>query len=395
MKIFVLGLMFSEESLEKAYKHSKCGVQIAPHVFQRNLISGFENLQDVDLTVLNIIPIGSYPKRYKKLFIKEKTWGKNNVEIGFVNLPIVKRQIQKTRILKHIENYINKNGPNDVCILMYHVFKPFLQIANKLKKKYPEIKISMIMTDPIPGRGSRAKYMNKKGIKQGDELVTLSNKCVDAFVLLTKHMSEPVEVGARPYVVVECISNPKQKKAVEKSNSKNICLYTGAVNKEYGICDLAEAFSMMDNAQLWICGGGDAHEYLKEMSKNHENIKYFAFLDQDKVAFLRDKCDFLINPRRPSGTFTKYSFPSKTAEYMASGKPVIMYKLEGVLDEYDEYLNYLTSNDSEGIRKELLEIFSRDYSEYTKKSAAGRDFIIERKSPTSQAEKIVNMLRKL
>ena len=247
------------------------------------------------------------------------------------------------------------------------------------------------MTDPIPGRGDFDHRMSKRAKKKGDEIVRLAKVC-DNFVLLTEFMADSIEVGKRPYTIVECISDSAQPKAKVSDGSKSVCLYTGTVDKAFGIVDLAEAFREIPNAELWICGGGNAAQRLSEIATESNNVKYFGFLPQDKVADLRDQCDFLINPRRPTGTFTKYSFPSKTAEYMASGKPVIMYKLEGVPDEYDACLNYMTTDTPEGIAAELRKIFDIPYTAHLEKASAARQFIQETKSPKSQASKILELI---
>ena len=178
-----------------------------------------------------------------------------------------------------------------------------------------------------------------------------------------------------------------------KSKSENICLYTGTLDKEFGICEIVDAFAHLENAELWICGGGSAKAYVEEQASKHENIKYFGFLAQDALAEKRELCDFLINPRRPSGTYTKYSFPSKTAEYMLTEKPVIMYKLEGIPDEYDEYLNYLVADAPSDIKTELEHIFSEDYDALKKKAEAARAFIMEKCSAEKQALKILDLLK--
>ena len=47
MKIIFLGIMFCDEALKHVYKDSLHGVSMAPHIFQTNLLSGFESLNDV------------------------------------------------------------------------------------------------------------------------------------------------------------------------------------------------------------------------------------------------------------------------------------------------------------------------------------------------------------
>ena len=121
-------------------------------------------------------------------------------------------------------------------------------------------------------------------------------------------------------------------------------------------------------AQMEIATGEEKiitiEEELKLLSQNNDNIKFFGFIKHEEVEKLQNECDFLINPRRPSGTYTKYSFPSKTVEYMLTAKPVIMYKLEAIPDEYDGYLNYLTADTAEKIAEELKQIFEKDFQDF-------------------------------
>ena len=98
MTVIFLGLMYSEKSLKDAKANSKRGLQMAPHNFQTTLIKGFEQLEDADVTVLNISPVGSYPHNYKKIFIGREVWGRNNIQIGYINLPVIKRFEQEVKI---------------------------------------------------------------------------------------------------------------------------------------------------------------------------------------------------------------------------------------------------------------------------------------------------------
>ena len=97
MKIIFLGLMYSEKSLKLAYKEDKVRVQVAPQVFQDNLIKGF-NENQTPIKVLNVPPTGSFPKNNRRLFFKKMSWGRENVQIGFINLPFIKHVIQKRKL---------------------------------------------------------------------------------------------------------------------------------------------------------------------------------------------------------------------------------------------------------------------------------------------------------
>ncbi|MBQ8291216.1 MAG: glycosyltransferase [Clostridia bacterium] len=389
MKVVYLGLLFCEESLQEAYKAAKGQVQIAPHAFQENLLSGMKKCVGTELAVINVPPIGSFPFNYKKLFSKTYRWGEENVQIGYLNVPVVKHWTQKRKIEKMLRTYL-KTGEK-ICVVAYSLYEPFLQVIKKLKKKYANLTSCLILTDPVPGREDFDRFMTEKHKKRGDKLVSLA-KSIDGFVLLTKYLAETAEVGERPFTVVECVGKTDQPACARNENPKNICLYAGVTNKAYGICELVEAFIGMENAELWVCGVGDAKEYLEATAQKYENIKYFGFVSRERVAQLQNECDFLINPRRPTGTYTKHSFPSKTVEYMMTAKPVIMYKLEGMPDEYDEYLSYLTGENTEAIKRELTAVFETNYNLLADKGQRAREFVLRNKNADVQAQKIVDFL---
>lgn len=391
MKVILLGLLFCDASLKRTLQMTKCGVQYAPHKFQSNLINGFLQLEDVDLHVINVPPTGSFPMNSKELYAPQYRWGKGYKQISFLNLPIFKHWQQQRKLYKECCSCI-RSTKEQVHILIYSPYGPFLKVCEALKKKYPNVKCSMILTDPIPGRGDLARFMTKDAVEKGNKIVRKA-QCMDSFVVLTEGLAETVETNGRPYTIVECVCDDGQMPSAISTGKEKIVLYAGALEEEYGILDVAKAFAELPDAQFWIYGRGNAEKELKALAQTYPNIRFFGFVPQETVAKARDACDFLINPRRPTGTFTRYSFPSKTVEYMAAAKPVIMYKLEGVPGEYDAYLNYLSATEPAGIALQLKEIFESDYEALQKKAEAGRLFVMTQKSGAGQAKKIYTLFQ--
>ncbi len=391
MNVVFLGLLYTERSMQTARKYSKRGLQMAPHVFQTTLIRGLMQAGNTKLSVLNVPPVGSFPVNYRSPLVHRENWGDYNKQIGYLNLPLIKKAQQKRALIRAIKSIIAKDGTDDLCLIAYSTYEPFLEVLDYFKKKHPRIKSCLIVTDCIPGRGDMEKYMTPKAKKAGDRVVKLA-KSIDSFALLTKHLAEALEIGSKPYVITECICNELQDSCISTDGQKHRCLYTGTLGIEFGICELAEAFASMDNCELWICGNGSGRARIEELAEKHENIQYYGFLPPERLQELRNSCDFLINPRRPTGTYTKYSFPSKTAEYLMSAKPVIMYKLEGIPDEYDAYLNYLSASDSDGIKEELNRIFSMEYTLLTAKADEGRSFMVKNKTAQMQGQRILSLL---
>ena len=103
----------------------------------------------------------------------------------------------------------------------------------------------------------------------------------------------------------------------------------------------------------------------------------------------------LVNPRQNNEEFTKYSFPSKTMEYLSSGVPVVAYKLDGIPDEYDEYLNYVEDNSAEALANKLIEICEMTQEERNAIGSKGQKFVLENKNAIAQTKRIVEFIRGL
>lgn len=386
----LLGLMFSEEMLLNVFSETKTYVHMAPHLFQTKLLDGFRT-NGKKIKVYNVPPVGSYPKNYKRLFFKKCIWNGCNIQLGYLNFPFVKHLQQYLQIRKILKDELKKGKP--VVVIIYSLYEPYLYATLKLKKRFSNLQIALLQTDAVPGRNDMECHVNKKTIRRGNRLVEVT-KGFDYFIILTKHLAEMLEIDGKPTMVMECIADEKQDES--KSAMQNrvpICLYTGSTASEYGIREMVDAFSLLEGiAELWICGQGNTDAYIQEAAKQHSNIRHFGLINQREVTKLRDACNFLINPRRPSGTYTKYSFPSKISEYMMSGKPSIMYKLEGIPDEYDQYVNYLSGQTGEIIAKELMQILNMDYLELTQKAQCGRLYMINNKSAKVQSRRIIDFL---
>ena len=386
MKLLLLGLMFCDESLEEALRSSKVGVQMAPHLFQNRLLSGLKAQDEVDVSVLNIPPTGSFPLANKKLYSKSYLH-EDGKQIGFINLPFIKHVVQQRKLKKEILKWLKDK--NDSYIVVYSLYKPFLKALDKIIKK-TKVNVCLIQTDAIPGRGGMSTSLKAKRL--GDKLVGYT-KNFSSFVVLSEWLNEKLEVGDRPTVLTECICDRTQIPSKTKSSSEKIYLYTGSTAGAYGFREFLEAFTKLKDCKLWICGAGDCDEYIYNLSKEYKNIRHFGYLNQSEVAKLRDECDFLINPRRPSGNYTKYSFPSKTAEYLMSEKPVVMYKLEAIPNDYDQYINYLTGNTADEICQEIVKLNDKNYSQLVQKAKKARAFMLENKTEENQANKIIRMLK--
>ena len=155
----------------------------------------------------------------------------------------------------------------------------------------------------------------------------------------------------------------------------------------------SSSLSGMRNVQLWLCGRGDMEAEINAVSKRADHIRYFGFVPQQAALYLQARAEVLINPRSSQGVFTRYSFPSKTLEYMRAGKPVICCKLEGIPDEYDSYLHYIAPQNAEGIQAAVMHVLSMPVAARLDMGARNRAFAINQKSSRFQGKRLYAFLR--
>lgn len=222
------------------------------------------------------------------------------------------------------------------------------------------------------------------------------NQYIDSYVLLTEEMKEVLNVGDKPYTIVEGILNSNAISTCTHDTKKRIIFYSGTLDLEFGIDVLLEAFSQISdtNIELWICGSGNAEQLVIKAAKGDKRITFWGYCSYEKVKELREQSSVLVNPRNCKGEFTRYSFPSKTIEYLSSGIPVVMYKLEGIPKEYDEYIYYVQGNNSIALRDKLLEVLELSDDAREKIGKKAQEFILLKKNDKFQVKKILDMIRK-
>jgi glycosyltransferase involved in cell wall biosynthesis len=157
-------------------------------------------------------------------------------------------------------------------------------------------------------------------------------------------MAERLGIKA-PFIVMEGIA-PKPEEVIGDYDTENLgkyILYTGLLNKKFGIPTLLDAFCQMGDrsVKLVLCGSGDAEDYIREKQQENPNIIFKGRVDRSEALALQKGAAILVNPRQNNEDFTKFSFPSKNLEYLSSGVPTVAYKLDGIPDEYDDYLSYI------------------------------------------------------
>lgn len=403
MDICFFGGLYPDKYYSEIFLKSKKGLQNAANNLQWSIINGLEANTSEPVKIINLMFIGSYPRKYKDMMIKEFNFqhsiNSSNKNLGFINLSLIKEFSRLISIKKYIKN--NKKSLSNKVILLYSIQSVWLTAAKMIKKLRLDSHICMIVPD-LPNFMSM-EYDNRVLYRLYKKyLVRKTNKFtkyLDSFVYLTEEMKFYFDLK-KPYTVVEGMKsidllNEKQMTRYIDKEKKTI-VYSGSLTKKYGVLDLLEAFMTIqdNNYSLVICGEGETKDLISEYTKKDNRMEYLGLLKKEEVIFLQQHATVLVNPRKNDGEYTKYSFPSKIIEYLSSGTPVIAYKLDGIPNEYDEYIYYINTASTNNMAAKIIEICEKPISERFEFGLKARNFILEKKNPKVQTKKIIDMISK-
>lgn len=391
--IFVGGVM--PEELFPEIKACGSNIDYAGNKFQLSLIDGLSELYDT-VTVVSAPLITSYPKA-RILFWKKKTIQyKPNVKIiitGYINLPYVKMLSKCYRIFK---NLLSNRMKCDLIIYSPH--SPYIVASWPFLGR--SVKSCFVLPDLPEFMRKNANPIYKVAKRIDHAIIDYCAKKIDSYILFSPYMKERFNIGNKPYTVVEGIfkepdDNVTGRKLIK--NGEKVILYTGRADERYGIRLLIDAFMGITDPslELWIRGDGDTIDDVIKLSQTDTRIKHVGMLSSEDLRQLQKDATILINPVNSQEEFTKYFFPSKTMEYLASGTPTVMSRLKCMPKEYDDYIYYYDEDTPETIRNKILEVCRMPLEERKKRGEEARSFIISEKNNFVQSKKIKMFLNKL
>lgn len=386
-----LGPYYSPKEEKQLLSHSKRSLSNATNQFQTDLLCGLLD-NNADLKIINVLPVGTFPKHFNKLFLENKKWefdGCDCTEVGGINLPVLKQWQREFRVRR----LLNKMVKVDNEIIIYSTYLPFLRAIRCLPKS---VKITLIIAD-LPEFYDLGKTTGVRNIlrKINNRFIYKCFSRINGYVLLTEQMADFLKIKDKPYTVVEGVWNEKKNEVSTLTKSdKKVIFYAGALYRKFGIIKLLEAFELIEDpdVELWLCGSGDIEKEILERSEQDKRIKFFGYVSSEKAEELRKSATVLVNPRTNEGEYTKYSFPSKTMGYLASGIPIVAYKLDGIPDEYDEYMNLIKGHKIEDLKEKLCEVLYDTEDVYLKKAKEAIDFLNTKKTAKIQAKKIIDLM---
>lgn len=397
MNILFIAQYYPEKLLATFSKKTKVGLDFAAHNLHKALLQGFkENEQKID--IVNAPHLGSFPPYYKTPFIPEyKSESERINSFSYINISYIKRWDIKRKMRKEMIRWCEKTKGKKV-IFFYNFVA--LDVLPELKRRFKDVKACLLVTDLPEYMAADNRFLTRLN-KNISSLFSSKDKSyfdyVDGYILLAPAMSERLPVNNKPWIQIEGIYNPEDDNVHSEKTKEKVILYTGNLGRRYGIPELLEAFYRIDkkNYRLKICGTGDGLVDVRKYEKIDTRISYLGTFSRSKIIEFQKEATLLINPRHSADEYTKYSFPSKTMEYLASGTPTLMSHLKSLPKEYDEHIYYFTDETIEGYSKRIIEICEKSNEELMEFGNNASNFIMQYKTPKPQVKKIIKFMNSL
>lgn len=405
-KVALIGGIFTPMIEDNIISKSKGCIQYAADTLQKCYIEGLSNL-NCNFEIFNLPYIGSFPQLSKISYFRavdEQINIGNRIivchNIPFNNIALYKNWSRFNSLTKALEQWCRSNQDDKLVFVVYAAHTPFMKAVADIHSKFNNIRSILIVPD-LPEYMSQSQSFIRKLF--GHLNSNLANKLYhsfDGFVFLSEQMTERISVVGKEYEVIEGIysaNNSEITEAISYTEDILSVTYTGTLAERYGVMNLVNAFIKLpnDNAKLKIIGEGDAKSKILAASNIDSRIEYLGQMPRQQVLKLQRQSTVLVNPRTSEGEFTKYSFPSKTMEYLASGVPSIINRLPGIPQEYFGHSLQPKDESIDALAEIIQYALSLSEEQRTDIGKQARKFIIDNKTPMPQCKKLLSLINRI
>ena len=407
MDILYFGIACGEEFEKQVTSRVKSPYTIAQNNLEKALLAGFLS-NGLDNITLNCLPSLNYAILGNRLYYKKK-----NIEVNetlstqtytVVKIAFFKYLVYFFSTIYRLFKWIIKKRKVEKIVFVAVNFPPVtlpLLVLSKLFK----IKVVCLFCDLSEDMYSSKRSESFSTFKKLSlpfylSIIKYIEQGYDGYVFLTEQMNK-INKNRKPYVVMEGIFNNNFSESVKIRDNTDIkkfkIVYSGSLYEIYGIKKILDVFELLNKEifELHIYGDGEYREEVIQRGKECESIYYHGFVDRQKLFSELCDGDLLINLRDPNYEYTKYSFPSKLFEYMASTTPVLITRLEGIPNEYYNYCFDVNTYDSLEIKDKIEVVSNLTFEERNLIGTKARKFILENKSSKVQSSNIMKFLKTL
>lgn len=388
MSIIFVGSTVDRETLKELPDAS-----VAGNKMELGFVKGFAS-KGIRTAAISVEAHAMWRFNGRPVRIKQKHLSDGDVEIEtipYLNLPFIKQITIMVNLKKKIKKRLKMCGFEGSTLVVYNTMTifaaPVLSIAKKRKIK----SIAIVADLPIQ---TRKNWIQKAEDKRQQKAIGKFS----AIIPLTKHIAEEFAPDL-PYCVIEAGCDPNDYCNVFTENKiceKKRIVFSGTLNEMSGIELILEVMAKLQdkNIELHIYGDGSLKPFVLNALEKLNNVNYHGRVPNDEMMEIQRNADLLVCPRRSDNFTTRYTFPSKVLEYICSGVPVLSNRLEGIPDEYGQYINYAESETCEDWTNAIISILcEEEYWRYHNKARHAREIALTKKTWKAQVGLLIDVFR--
>lgn len=398
INILYISSLCSPRILEYLYNSSSTKPLQSIQKFHRLFAEGIKLSDDtVIVETLSSVPVPANHKKWHWKIPKEKFNNINYRYIPFINIPFLKDIIIIFYSFFRIVIWRFSNIKNGNKIIVCDVLKLGITVSAIMACKLTGIKVLAIVTD-LPGL-MVVNTLNAQPLKLKiyNEITSKILSNFDGYILLTEQMNEIVNPRRKPYMIMEGLVNIDLKlsdNSLENKQSVRILIYAGGLFEKYGIKKLIDSFMLIEgkDLRLHIYGSGEMVKNMAVYMNLDSRIAYKGNVPNQIVVDDLQTATLLINPRPSNEELSKYSFPSKNMEYMASGTPLVTTLLPGMPEAYFPYVYLFNDESVNGMRRTLEFLLSKTKEELHEFGNKSKEFVLNYKNNEIQGHRLLKFL---
>ena len=398
MRIIYISTSCSQKKYQQVYEMRSVKAIEPQQKFNALLIEGLSLNEDITVDVISALPVSSSTCSQKK-FCYEKELISESLTYHYI--PFRNGKVSRLYdILKNTRQLLKvllNQYKDDNCYIIVDALCVFMAAGCfDVAQKY-NVPMVGIVTD-LPNLATKMKANYSSLLKhyavaaiESFNMWTLNR--YNGYIALTESINEAIN-ELKPYLIVEGSVDCKLKYSKSKMPEPKIVVYAGGIYEKYGLKTLVEAFrDLKTEDQLHIYGNGSYVAEINEINKENPNIKYMGMASLEEIIEIERNASLLVNPRPSNEEFSKYSFPSKTLEYMSSGTPLLSTRLPGIPDIYFSKIYSIEDETKDGVKNALVNILKQDNYTLLEKGRKAFEFVESEKTNKIQGEKIAKFLK--
>lgn len=372
----------------------------AGNLFQERLIAGLVEAGLAPSLVLSCRPLPAFP-RDGQLVVRCRqvrlSCGIPVVLVPFLNLILAKQVLVGLSVFARLVWWGWRHRADARIVYTYNLTMPPGLFTLLGARCIGARAVASLNDINVPGRGAPCSWpwrldyaFHALLVPRFDGLVVVSRAIARDFAPRVKHIL--VEGGLSMDMVESLV-----RRSTPEPRCQFLVAFAGRMKEANGVREMLRAIARLPGTQyrFLIAGDGPLSEEVRLAAQLDPRIDYRGFLKIHDLLSIYMQADVLINMRLTKTMQTKYFFPSKLIELLASGTPVISTCTGHVEEEFAGFLLPLRDETPEGLAQAIQAVELAGPRLRREIGSRAREYMLAHKTWQAHAARIDAFLRNI